>query len=342
MFLRKVAGRVAALALAGAVALPVTAHAAEEVNLYTYRQPELMKPLLDAFTAESGITVNMVYDNKSLTERLKAEGENTPADLVITANAGRLVELVSEDLVQPVTSPALDAAVPAHLRDPEGRWYAITKRSRIVYASRERVPADTQITYEDLADPKWKGRICTRPLTHEYTIDLIASLIAKHGEAWTETWLKGFVANLARKPQGNDRGQISAVAQGVCDIAVGNTYYYGLMLANPEQKADAEMVRPTFPNQSGDGAHMNVTGAAVTKHAKHPENARKLIEFLVSPEAQAIYAAQNFEFPVVEGVPSDPVIAVFGNFTEDTLNVAEIGAHRPAAARLVDRSGAAG
>lgn len=341
MFVRRIGTRLAALTLASVIAVPGLAVASGEVNLYSYRQPELMQPLLDAFTAKTGIKVNMVYDNKSMTERLKAEGANTPADLVITANAGRLVELVNEGLVRPVSSPAIEAAVPAHLRDPQGRWFAITKRSRIVYASRERVPEGTTITYEDLADPKWKGRICTRPLTHEYTIDLVAALIAKHGEAWTQTWLKGFVGNLARKPQGNDRGQISAVAQGVCDIAVGNTYYYGLMLANPEQKADAEQVRPTFPNQSGDGAHMNVTGAAVTLHARHPENAVKLIEFLVSPEAQATYAAQNFEFPVVAGVPTDPVLQVFGTFIEDKLNVAEIGANRPAAAKLVDRSGAA-
>lgn len=313
--------------------------AAEEVNLYSYRQPHLMQPLLDAFTAESGISVNMVYASKGLLERLVAEGQNTPADVVITANAGRLADLVDADLLKSVTSEKLEAAVPSRYQDPQNRWFAITKRGRVLYASRDRIPADKMLTYESLADAEWKGRICTRPFTHSYMIDLISSMIANHGEEWTETWLNGVKANLARKPQGNDRAQIKGVAQGECDVAIGNTYYYGIMLSDPEQRAAAEAVRPVFPNQDGRGAHMNITGAGVTKHARHTANGVKLIEFLISPRAQEIYAAQNFEFPIVDGVAIAPVIAVFGEFKEDSINVADVAAQRRAAAQMVDRAG---
>ncbi len=315
------------------------ASAAEEVNLYSYRQPHLMQPLIDAFTADTGIAVNMVYANKGLLERLVAEGRNTPADVVITANAGRLADLVEADVLQSVTSPKLEAAVPAQFQDPQNRWFGITKRGRVLYASRERIASDRGLTYEGLADAEWKGKICARPFTHPYMIDLISSMIASHGEAWTETWLDGVKANLARKPQGNDRAQIKAVAQGECDIAIGNTYYYGIMLSDPEQRPAAEAVRPVFPNQDGRGAHMNITGAGVTKHAKHPENGVKLIEYLTSARAQEIYAAQNFEFPVVAGVAIDPVIAVFGEFKEDSVSLADVAAQRRAAAQMVDRAG---
>jgi len=335
-------GSITRLATGAALLCGLTAgaaQAAEEVNLYSYRQPHLMQPLIDAFTADTGITVNMVYANKGLLERLVAEGRNTPADVVITANAGRLADLVEADVLRSVTSPKLEAAVPANFQDPENRWFAITKRGRVLYASRERVAADRDLTYEGLADAEWKGKICARQFTHPYMIDLISSMIASHGEAWTETWLQGVKANLARKPQGNDRAQIKAVAQGECDIAIGNTYYYGIMLSDPEQRPAAEAVRPVFPNQDGRGAHMNITGAGVTKHARHPENGIKLIEYLTSPHAQEIYAAQNFEFPIVDGVSTAPVIAVFGEFKEDPVSLADVAAQRRAAAQMVDRAG---
>lgn len=310
---------------------------ANEVNLYSYRQPFLMEPLVEAFTAKTGISVNVVHAKKGLLERLKAEGRNSPADVVIATNAGRLNDLVEADLVQPVTSDALNANIPANMRDPEGRWFAITKRGRIIYASRDRVPADAALTYEGLADDEWKGRICTRSGSHGYTIDLIAAMIVRHGEAWTENWLKGVKANLARKPQGNDRAQIKAIAAGECDVAVGNTYYYGIMMSDPKQKPAADQVRPVFPDQAGAGAHMNISGAAVTKHAPNQANAIKLIEFLSGPDAQAIYAAQNFEFPVLESAELHPIVAGFGDFREDDVNVGDIGEQRVNAARLVDR-----
>ncbi|WP_417519481.1 Fe(3+) ABC transporter substrate-binding protein [Minwuia sp.] len=320
-----------------AALIPAVASAAEEVNLYSYRQPFLMQPLTDAFTEETGIKVNMVYANKGLLERLKAEGANTPADVVITTNAGRLNDLVEEDLVQSVSSDTLNERVPANLRDPEGRWFAITKRGRIIYASRDRVPGDMALSYADLADPKWKGKICTRSGKHGYTIDLVAAMIARHGEDWTENWLKGLKANLARKPQGNDRAQIKGVASGECDLAIGNTYYYGVMLSDPEQKGAAEQVRPVFPDQSGEGAHMNISGAAVTKHAQNRENAVKLIEFLAGPTAQGIYAAQNYEFPVLEDAKLHPIVEGFGDFKEDAIQVDKIGRERVNAAKLVDK-----
>lgn len=310
---------------------------ADEVNLYSYRQPFLMEPLVEAFTAKTGIDVNVVHAKKGLLERLKAEGRNSPADVIIAVNAGRLNDLVEADLVQPVESDVLSSNIPANLRDPEGRWFAITKRGRIIYASRDRVAADAALTYEGLADGDWKGRICTRSGSHGYTIDLIAAMIVRHGEAWTENWLKSVKSNLARKPQGNDRAQIKAIAAGECDVAIGNTYYYGIMMSDPEQKPAADQVRPVFPDQNGTGTHMNISGAAVAKHAPNRDNAVKLIEFLTGLDAQAIYAAQNFEFPVLEGAELHPIVKGFGEFKEDAVNVGDIGEQRVNAARLVDR-----
>lgn len=330
--------KVGAATLSAACLLGLAAPAmSDEVNLYSYRQPFLMEPLVEAFTAKTGIEVNVVHANKGLLERLSAEGRNSPADVIITTNAGRLNDLVEGDLVQAVKSDVLTANIPEKLRDPEGRWFAITKRGRIIYASRDRVPADAALTYEGLSGDDWKGRICTRSGSHGYTIDLIAAMIVRHGETWTETWLKGVKANLARKPQGNDRAQIKAIAAGECDVAIGNTYYYGIMMSDPKQKPAADQVRPVFPDQAGAGAHMNISGAAVAKHAPNRENAIKLIEFLSGADAQAIYAAQNFEFPVLKGADLHPIVAGFGDFKEDTVNVGDIGEQRVNAARLVDR-----
>jgi iron(III) transport system substrate-binding protein len=310
---------------------------AEEVNLYSYRQPFLMEPLVEAFTAKTGIEVNIVHANKGLLERLSAEGRNSPADVVIATNAGRLNDLVEADLVQGISSETLSSNIPSNLRDADGRWFAITKRGRIIYASRDRVSSETGLTYEGLADDVWKGRICTRSGSHGYTIDLIASMIVRHGEAWTENWLTRVKANLARKPQGNDRAQIKAIAAGECDVAIGNTYYYGIMMSDPKQKPAADQVRPVFPDQNGQGTHMNISGAAVAKHAPNKANAIRLIEFLSGPDAQAIYAAQNFEFPVLEGAKLHPIVEGFGAFREDDVNVGQVGQERINAARLVDR-----
>lgn len=333
-----IASRARVMTLSAATLFGLAAPAlADEVNLYSYRQPFLMEPLVEAFTAKTGIEVNVVHANKGLIERLKAEGRNSPADVVITTNAGRLNDLVEADLVQPVTSDILSSNVPSHLRDADGRWFAITKRGRIIYASRDRVAEDAALSYEGLAGDQWKGRICTRSGKHGYTIDLIASMVVRHGEVWTEAWLKSVKANLARKPQGNDRAQIKAIAAGECDVAIGNTYYYGIMMSDPKQKPAADQVRPVFPDQNGAGTHMNISGAAVARHAPNRESAIRLVEFLTGTEAQSIYAAQNFEFPVLKDAELHPIVGGFGSFKEDPVNVAEVGKHRSTAAKLVDR-----
>ena len=312
---------------------------ADELNIYSYRQPFLIRPLMDSFTKETGTTVNIVYAKKGMLERIKAEGPNSPADLVLTVDIGRLNDMVEADVLAETSSETLESKIPAHLRDPQGKWYGLTQRSRVIYVSRDRIPTDATFTYESLADPKYKGLICSRSGKNVYNVSLIASMIAHHGEAETRRWLEGLKANLARKPQGNDRAQAKAIFEGQCDIGIGNTYYYGKMATNdkkPEQKQWANAIRVVFPNQNGRGAHMNISGAGVLKSSKNKAAAIKLIEFLSSPKAQAIYAQQNFEYPVIEGVSADTVTAKLGTFKPDTINLAEIAKHREAASKLVD------
>ncbi len=329
------------LAVTAAIGMAVTgANAqADELNLYSYRQPFLIQPLMDAFTEETGTTVNVVYAKKGMLERIKAEGRNSPADLVLTVDIGRLNDMVEADVLAETSSEVLERKVPAHLRDPKGRWYGLTQRSRVIFVSRDRVPVNETFTYESLADPKYKGRICTRSGKHVYNVSLIASMVAHHGEAKTQEWLEGVKANLARKPQGNDRAQAKAIFEGQCDIGIGNTYYYGKMATNdkkPEQKEWAKSIRVVFPNQSDRGAHMNISGAGVLKSSTNKAAAIKLIEFLASPKAQEIYAQQNFEYPVVKGVPADPVTVTLGDFKPDTISLGEIAKYRTTASKLVD------
>lgn len=309
---------------------------AEDVNVYTTRQPELVQPLFDRFTEETGITVNVAFLNKGLTERLLAEGKRSPADLVMTVDIARLAEIVEAGVTQPVVSPALAAHIPAAFRDPGNQWFGLTSRARVVFASRERVKPGDLTTYEDLADPKWQGRICIRPGTHAYNLALIAAMIAHDGEAATKSWLEGFRANLARKPQGNDRAQIKAVWAGECDIAIGNTYYLGEMLKDPEQAEWAAAVNVVFPQFAGGGTHVNLSGVAMTAAAPHPEAALKLMEFLAAPEAQSIYAEINNEYPVLPGAPLSDIVAGWGTFTPDDLNMMAVAGHRAAALRLVE------
>lgn len=336
----------AVLAIACALFLGFAADAARaaraaepQVNLYSYRQPFLIQPLLDAFTRETGIKVNVVYARRGLLERLKAEGANSPADAVLTADIGRLQDLVEADLVQPVRSKTLEAAIPAHLRHPDGLWYALTTRARVLYTSKERVRPGEISAYEDLADPKWRGRICTRSAKHVYNVALIAAMIAHHGLERAESWLGAVKANLARKPQGNDRAQVRAIKEGVCDVAIGNSYYLGKMSADPKQKAWANAVNIVFPNQRDRGTHINISGAAMTKSARHRAAARSLIEFLASPAIQQRYAAENFEYPVLADVPLHPVVAAWGRFEADQIALEVIARHRSAAMKLVDRVG---
>ena len=325
-----------------AFVLAASAHQAfaqEEVNVYSYRQAFLVEPLFKGFTDETGIKVNVVFAKKGLAERLKREGANSPADLIFTVDIGRLNEVVSEDLAQAVESETLSKNVPAQYRDPSNLWFGLTTRTRSVYASKDRVDlADIQ-RYEDLADPKWKGRICTRSGKHPYNLALIASMIAHHGEAETETWLKGVKANLARKPQGNDRAQVKAIYEGVCDISLGNNYYLGNMLNDPEQVKWANAVQITFPNSNDRGTHVNISGMALTKSAPNKANAIKLMEYLTGNTAQTMYAEQNFEYPVNPDVKPSELVASWGSFKADELPLSDIANLRKTAAKLVDKVG---
>jgi iron(III) transport system substrate-binding protein len=312
-----------------------------EVNVYSYRQPSLIEPLLKEFTEQTGVKVNVLFAEKGLIERIEAEGQNSPADLLLTVDVGNLSQAAEAGIAQPIQSKSVDAAVPSAYRAEDNQWVGLTRRARVVYASKDRVKQDT-ITYEELADPKWRGKICIRSGQHVYNVALIASMIAHHGEAWTEEWLKGVKANLARKPAGGDREQVKGVYSGECDMAVGNTYYMGAMLTNtkePEQKAWANSVKILFPNTADRGTHINISGAVVAKYAPQKENAIKLLDFLVSDKGQKMYAEVNHEYPVKDGVPWSNLVQSWGTFKPDPISLNEIAAHRKKASELVDKIG---
>ncbi|MFC3032018.1 Fe(3+) ABC transporter substrate-binding protein [Pseudoalteromonas fenneropenaei] len=311
-------------------------YAEQEVNIYSFRQPFLIQPILDDFTAQTGIKTNVVFAKSGLIERVQREGKHARADLVLTSNFSDLMQLESLDLTQPIRSEVVSNNVPAAFRDPEGDWVALTKRVRNVYSSKERLGALPNLRYEDLAAPEYKGKICTRSGKHPYNVGLVASMIAHHGEAATKTWLQGVKANLARTPQGNDRGQVKAVKEGLCDLALGNSYYYGNMLEDPEQQSWAAAVNINFPNQQDRGAHMNVSGVVMTKYAKNAENALKLVEFLTENKAQSMYASVNKEYPVKPDVAVSALVASWGEFKEDSLPLSEISKYRPQALKLLD------
>ena len=313
-----------------------TALADGEVNVYSYRQPFLIEPIFDAFTEESGIEVNTVFAKEGLIERLRAEGDNSPADLLLVVDVSRLAEAVETGVSQAVESETLAANIPAEDRDPEGHWYGLTNRARIVVTSKERVEPGLVETYEDLAKPELEGRVCTRSGKHVYMVALIASMIAHHGEEETKAWLEGVKNNLARKPQGNDRAQVKAIAAGECDVAVINSYYMGAMASDEEQKAWADSVNIVFPNQGDRGTHMNISGVLMTNASPNPENALQLMEFMSGDEAQRIYAEVNHEYPANDDVATSELVSSWGEFEADTLPLAEIAAHGSAATRLVD------
>lgn len=327
----------AVLALVGG---STVAQAAEEVNVYSYRQPFLIQPIFDAFTAETGIEVNTVFAPEGLVERLKQEGANSPADLIFTVDIGRLDEAYREGVTQAVETEALTGAIPAHFRHEDGHWYGLTLRARIVYASKDRVSRDeAPKTYEELADPKWKGRICTRSGSHVYQVALLAAMIEHHGQAEAKKWLEGVKANLARKPQGNDRAQVKAIMEGECDISLGNNYYYGAMVTNEEQFPWAQSVYPVFPTIAGKGTHVNISGVAMTRSAPNRENAVKLMEFLASDLAQQMYAESNFEYPIANGVPISGLVKSMGELEADDMALGNIAEHRGDALKLVNEVG---
>ncbi len=332
----------AALIATSALAVPPVAQAAGEVNIYTTRQEVLIRPLLDAFEAENGIRVNVVFAREGLIERLESEGANSPADVMLTADVSYLLQAQAKGLLQPVQSPVLDAAIPGQYRDPDGTWFALSLRARPIMYSKERVKPEELSTYEDLADPKWRGRICVRSSSHVYNQGLVAAMIAADGAAAVEQWAKGFAANLARPPAGGDRDQIKAVAAGECDIAIANTYYLAGMLkdeSDPSQAEAARKVAVFWPNQDGRGAHVNVSGGGVTASARNRDNAVKLLEFLVSDPAQRLYADAVNEYPVKPGVAPGEAVAGFGDFKADPVSLAEIGNHQKDAVDIMDRAG---
>ena len=335
------AGRLAALILLASVVFASAVQAAGEVNIYSYRQPVLIKPLLDAFTKKTGIRANVVYASKGLDERMAAEGANSPADLLFTVDIGRLTGAVNKGVTQPVDNDAINANIPANLRDPKGHWFGLTTRVRVILASKDRVKQNS-ITYEELADPKWKGKICTRSGHHVYNVALFASMIAHHGEKKAEEWLNSLKNNLARKPAGNDRAQAKGVYSGECDLAVANHYYLALMMTNdkkPEQKKWAKAVKLLWPNNDGRGVHVNISGMALARHAPNRDNAIKLMEFLSSGKGQKLYASVNNEYPAKRGVPAGKIAASFGTFKADGLSLATIGELRKKASELVDKVG---
>ncbi len=324
-------------AIALSALLPVAVSA--DVNVYSYRQPYLIEPMFEAFTKETGIKVNTVFAKKGLVERLINESKNSPADLLITSDIGRVLQGVEAGVTQTVDSPSLTNAIPEEFRDPNNHWFGISTRARLIVVSKDRVAEDEVLNYADLANPALKGKICTRSGKHAYMVALIASQIAHNGEAAAEQWLTGLKQNLARKPQGNDRAQVKAIAQGECDVAVINSYYMGVMLSDAEQAPWAETVRIIFPDQNGAGTHMNVSGMSLTAAAPNKGEAIQLMEYLVGDKAQSLYADVNHEFPVNPKNPASELVASWGNFDYDTMPMTDIAAQRALASKLVDRVG---
>lgn len=307
-----------------------------EINIYSYRQPFLIQPLTDAFTEQTGIKVNVAYLRKGMIERMKAEGKRSPADVVLTVDISRLAAVVEANLTQPVLNKTLEKNIPTIYRDPDNHWFGLTTRARIIYASKDKVPDGEVTTYENLADPKWKGRICTRSGTNAYTVALTSAIIHHHGAEKAEEWLRSVKNNLARKPQGNDRAQVKAIWAGECDISIGNTYYMGKMLKDPEQKAWADSVRIVFPVFENGGTHVNISGIALAKYSPNKENAVKLMEFLSSPEAQKIYAFANFEYPIAPNAEPAELVKNWGTFTPDDVNLMDLAKLRSTALKLTE------
>ncbi len=315
------------------------AHADPHVNVYSYRQPFLIEPLFDRFTAQTGIKVRVIFAKKGLIERVKTEGARSPADLILTTDIGRLV--AAREIAQGLESPILATHIPPEARGGDNKWFALTWRARVVFASKQRV-RENQLSFAELADAKWRGRICLRSGQHPYNIALFAGLLAHMGEADFRTWLTGLKANLVARPSGNDRAQVRRVYGGACDIAIGNTYYMGKMQTNekkPEQKAWARSVKLIFPTMPEGGAHVNVSGMAMAKHAPNRQAAIKLMEFLVSDEAQKIYAEVNYEYPIRADIAPSQRVTSWGSFTHDKLSLDRLAALRMRASQLVDETG---
>ena len=314
-----------------------------EVNIYSHRQPFLINPFLEEFTKKTGIKTNVVYSTKGLAQRLKAEGENSPADVILTVDIGRLYIYEDNNLLQPIKSNVLDLNIPKHLKSPENKWFALSKRSRVIVTSKTRVEENKIKRIEDLAKPEWKGRVCSRPGSHVYNRALMASIIAAHGEEKAEKWAASFVNNLARRPQGNDRAQVKAIFEGQCDIAIINNYYFGKLKysEDKQQQKWAESVNLIFPNQEKNdrGAHMNISGGGVAIHSKNKDNAIMLLEFLSEEMSQNLYGKINFEYPVNPSIEPSEELAGWGIPIEDKIPIIKIAELGPLAQKIIDRVG---
>ncbi|MCM2458516.1 extracellular solute-binding protein [Rhizobium sp. CG4] len=313
---------------------------ATELNIYTTREPALLQPLLDSFTTNSGIKVNTVFLKDGLAERVLSEGASSPADILMTVDAGNLVDLVEKGVTQAVDSAALKEAVPAELRDADGNWFALSMRARVLYAAKDLDLAS--FNYEDLADAKWKGKVCIRSGQHPYNTALFADYVAHYGAEETEKWLAGVKDNLARKAGGGDRDVAKDILGGICDIGIANSYYVGLMRSGKggeDQIKWGEAIKVVLPTFKNGGTQVNISGAAVAKNAPNKDNAVKLLEYLVSAEAQKIYAEANYEYPVRQGASVDPIIASFGELKIDNKTLSEIVTHRKQASELAEKVG---
>ena len=323
------------------VAVAAQAAAAAEINIYSHRQQFLLQPFLDAFTAETGINTKVVYASKGLAQRLQAEGEASPADVILTVDIARLSEYAELDLLAPVDSAVLAANIPANLRAGDNRWFAFSTRARLVAVSKDRVAEGAITSIEDLADPKLQGTVCSRKGSHVYNRSLLASVIAAKGADAAEAWAEGLVANFARKPQGNDRAQAKAIFEGQCDVAIMNHYYYGKMQFGDkdEQRDWANAIRLVFTNQDGRGTHVNISGGGVAKHSPNRADAIRFLEFLTSPTAQQLYGEVNFEYPANPAVAPGGVLSSWGDFKPDELPIERLAELAPQAQMIIDRTG---
>ena len=333
---------IVAAVVAGATwfVVPYSASAAE-LNIYSHRQPFLIKPFLKAYTEKTGTKINVVYASKGLAQRLQAEGARSPADVVLTVDIARLSVYADKDLLAEVNSGVLTKNIPAHLRDPGNKWFAFSKRARVIVVSKSAKDAQAIKSYAELADAKWRGRICSRPGSHVYNRALVASVIHAKGADGAETWAKGVIGNLARRPQGNDRAQVKAIYEGVCDIAIINNYYFGKLKFSdkPDQRKWAEAVQLIFPDQDGRGAHINISGGGVAKHSKHKDEAIRFLEFLTTKTAQDLFGSINFEYPVNPAVPLSKELESWGRFKEDKMPISKIAELAPEAQKVIDRAG---
>ncbi len=316
---------------------------AKEINIYSHRQPFLINPFLEIFTKETGIKTNVVYSKKGLAQRLKSEGENSPADVILTVDIGRLYIYEDLDLLASIKSEKLISNIPVYLRSPNNSWFGLSKRARVIVVNKKRIKSNEIMRLEDLADDQWKGKICSRPGSHVYNRGIMASILAAHGEEKAEEWAKKLVENLARRPQGNDRSQVKAIYEGECDIAIINNYYFGKLKFSddPEQRKWAESVRLIFPNQglNDRGAHVNISGGGIAKYSKNKKEAQALLEFLSSEKAQKLYGEINFEYPVNPNVKPTTELQKWGEFREDQLPIIKIAELAPLAQKIIDRVG---